>query len=335
MSRRQEFERIVIEVREECHAGVFDKCWRKIQELHDHVWEQLKKEAMNLQVADVQKPKVQSVDGNGYHVRLPACGNGTGAQESPELFYLHVHKNAGHNIVRNLQIFVGDKKRELPWNFPSSEYMYFNESKAKRPNTTFSFTFARNPLTRFISSYTELEFLKQGRFPNNTSPKGTTARALDFIRGILREGFYNIHIKPQAYFHLNHYEKGGNPFDFIGRLEDFKNDWQQLENISNCTGKLGRWDYDLGKHPSQFDPDHAAAAMGDVIEDPHPSHWRSLGIDPQTGFDDGKFHKANIAMRELLLSSNGVALRVICLLLLPDFYILSYPLPAGCKHLSI
>lgn len=350
---RTELQNLAEGVRVACGAGDFITCTKTTQTLQDHVWDQLKNEAikLELQVSDMNKSALHKsalapADGDGLHVHFPACVNGSGKQDGPEFFYRHVPKIAGFNILMNMHRFAGEIEN-TDRNFPSPYYNLLNDSKAQYPNSTFAFTFARNPLTRFVSGYTELEVSNQTLLENFTNfTRGTRERALEFIKAVLRHGFHNYHIFPQVRFHLAHYANARSPFDFIGRVEHFANGWQHLENMSNCSGKLGPWKYNVGGHFSHRDPYRTTVAMKDVVKDPHPSAWYTLNIDPHMGFEDAinmytnttqtsKVHKDSLAMRELLLSSDGIALRVVCLLLLPDFYILSYPLPSGCKDLNV
>jgi len=277
--------------------------------------------------------------GNGLHVTIPACNK----QDAPELFYRHVPKCAGFNILENLHHFAGHQASIIR-NFDNrTGYDYFNEKVKRRPNATFAFTFARHPITRFVSGYTQLEVLREVDIDAEAAgrlERGTRERAAEFIRSVLRKGFYNYHVAPQVQFYAWHYRGGGLPFDFIGRVEDFASGWRHLENMTGCSGKLSKWDYTLGYHKSQADPYSTTKAMRGLVDDESPAAWFDLGVDLNGTKSDttagvSKLHTDSLAMKELLLAQDGVALRVVCLLLLPDFYLLSYPLPKGCEHLKV
>jgi hypothetical protein len=125
-----------------------------------------------------------------------------------------------------------------------------------------TFTFVREPLSHFLSGFTELTFREQkgravidDRFAEET---------LTSILGghCPRWGCGNVpHVFP-----MSGVLAAGWEFDWVGRLEEASTEWEALAKLS-AIPQVQLVDIDVHKddHPSSSDPQGARAAMGAVL----------------------------------------------------------------------
>ena len=125
------------------------------------------------------------------------------------------------------------------------------------------FTFVRDPVARFISGYTEVEW-RYGAEPANEAQRrqgpvfqkrfkharGTPERFREFVAGLVEgkmQTFSEIfHIKPQVVRMVG--PLGGQPM-VVGRLEDFPRSWRALQaHLDIPPDAQAEFDFSLCRH---------------------------------------------------------------------------------------
>ncbi|CAJ1425443.1 unnamed protein product [Effrenium voratum] len=145
--------------------------------------------------------------------------------------------------------------------------------------------------------------------------RGSSDRGKAFFEEFLRNAInYDGHVKPQSEF-LAPVAGCGVPLDFIGRTERFAQDWRKLLAALHCDIATLPFDSSLGLHPNDNQDKTAlqqgALSLFKVASDSH------------------------MAMEAAMAENGGAYLRGLCWLLLPDFAILDYDLPEGCREGSL
>lgn len=173
------------------------------------------------------------------------------------------------------------------------------------------FTFVRDPVARFISGYTEVEW-RYGAEPANEPQRrqgpvfqkrfkharGTPERFREFVAGLVEGEMQTFsemfHIKPQVVRMVG--PLGGQPM-VVGRLEDFPRSWRALQaHLDIPPDARAEFDFSLCRHETSNDPFGTAEAAR-----------AALKADPDL----------------------QVAL---CAILLPDFLAYGYALPEACEN---
>ena len=201
---------------------------------------------------------------------------------------------------------------------------------------TFTFTFAREPLARFISGYSEAAWRYKDRFSNlchcyefvkQLHKQNWAAAATAFVHDVVdgRVGMCcgeqdtDLHFKPQSALVLAAMAKAQVPWsglDFTGRLEALDDEWRRIGSLvyPDTPSLAARWPPFDDK---MWDTPWHRAHPGD----PHPETHTNA---------------ARTAMSELIASSlsgaQNVYRRTLCRILLPDYLCFGslYPLPADC-----
>tara|TARA_R100000008_G_scaffold372_2_gene330 strand:- start:20025 stop:20912 length:888 start_codon:yes stop_codon:yes gene_type:complete len=111
----------------------------------------------------------------------------------------------------------------------------------------FKFGFVRNPYDRLFSAYKMFRAFDSD--PMETASKG--ALVFDsFVEQVYTNTFKDNHIKNQSFFLPKHHN-----VDFVGRFENFENDWKRLENeIGICFVEevINRQPLSLGRNNASF-----------------------------------------------------------------------------------
>jgi hypothetical protein len=124
-----------------------------------------------------------------------------------------------------------------------SEIWKYKAFDKKKFNQYYKFTFVRNPWDRLVSAFF---FLKAG----GRNPKDTEwARKHiynyesfeNFVlslknKKVRKKILSHQHFRPQWHYIVD--ENGNTPFDFIGRIENFKNDFESIKAQLGLTGDL-------------------------------------------------------------------------------------------------
>lgn len=195
-------------------------------------------------------------------------------------------------------------------------------------SNSLSFTFVRDPLTRFVSGYSEINNRLE-LFHNHSEnicgdevrtyeayELSSSDRALAFIKDILtgnlkRECWVNWHVFSML-APMRDYNHHVGSMGFVGRLETFDKDWAHLKSLANAS--LPAWDSECGSH-SQSDARSGYA----------PREAMKGIILPQLSSNLMTKH----AMRHLLARQRNVSLLLHCSILLPDYECLGYVNPIG------
>ncbi|CAE7528872.1 unnamed protein product [Symbiodinium natans] len=190
----------------------------------------------------------REIDGEEFIGELH--GPCTGAQS---VYYRHVWKAAGQTIFRNLErmstpiLQAGLRYPEFCKDFQADRSM-------KKPGI--SFTFVRDPLSRFFSGYAEIEhrlaagFADYLHLQDDLQPfaRGTRERGRAFLEAFLRNAInHDGHVKPQSEF-LAALGNCGVATDFVGKTESFQQDWARLVASLGCPA--APFDGSLGLHPN-------------------------------------------------------------------------------------
>lgn len=155
--------------------------------------------------------------------------------------------------------------------------VYFNAKQRRFP-----FTFVRDPLMRFISAMTEVEYRSQKAIRSQQkdiqlpfqSPLGSTARFQEFVKMILASGGSKLLFKQHRDIEIQHVAPAigtlilGHKIEGkalrLYRVEDFENDWRRLAR-DTALPQLGsiyknRTQSPWTEHPSSKDPHRTTAA---------------------------------------------------------------------------
>eukprot|EP00438_Fugacium_kawagutii_P008507 Skav210959 [mRNA] locus=scaffold713:358424:359458:+ [translate_table: standard] len=205
----------------------------------------------------------------------------------------HIFKAAGFTACSNLQ--------KVTTGFRPQAYLELCNSFHSTNLRHRAFTFVRNPISRFLSGYVEIDFRTRSglQWPIFDSlaellreyPAGSPLRAAAFFKEFLRSGIdANGHVRPQLEF-LQPLSGCSLPMDFIGKTEQAEEHWAKLFAMQNET-------------VPKFDSLLAVHSHGDRDED---------------------------AMKTFLASSPKYT-RALCWIYLGDFAVFEYELPDECQQ---
>eukprot|EP00927_Polykrikos_kofoidii_P081131 TRINITY_DN7829_c0_g2_i1.p1 TRINITY_DN7829_c0_g2~~TRINITY_DN7829_c0_g2_i1.p1 ORF type:complete len:362 (+),score=32.96 TRINITY_DN7829_c0_g2_i1:92-1177(+) len=202
------------------------------------------------------------------------------------------------------------------------------------------FTFVREPLERFVSGYSEINFKAYdcqvgGDF--QTYPLDSTERAKQFIADLLgsrfnRECWVPYHIFSQ----LGPVHTAPSHLDYIGRLENLENGWLAVGGLVGIT--MPPWDSVCGAHPSTdaesgFAPRDAMGSLltniSQLAESSEPSlvsESLASSIASLADMESLSIVSAESQMRRFL-DVSGAGLVLACSVFLPDYICFQYPLP--------
>lgn len=206
----------------------------------------------------------------------------------------------------------------------------------KSITSRYPFTFTRDPIARFVSGYTEIEYrlsVKKNfiHYLPLFSRVGTIERFKEFIRMIINsEGSHSLfrnrnteleHIAPQigVIFSASKVEKKKLN---IYQLEKFKDEWARLSKESGLPELLDSLDNDqLASHHSSKDPNGTKSAAYKLL---NPALNKATTCNSSTNISSMK------ETDDLLYNISYHYLRAICRIYLPDFTCLHHDLPQAC-----
>ena len=251
--------------------------WRQAK-----LWNRARK-LLDLAVADGEAlvdPKQKDVARRFY----TQCGLQNLALMNGNSVYVRIPKNGNNNIRCNLASFPGEQE-ELKC-LRQVDGLKLVSSGVK------VWTFVREPISRFVSGYTEVEFR------NRDDPKvqehfkhklGTKERFREYVVSML-DG-HRVH----AIFHTYSQSWIGTTFPVLnaGKIENMEEDWSSLQVWLGLRA-LQPFNKNCSTHPTSSDPLATSAAARQALEE-----------DP-------------------------ALLNALCALLLPDFLNFHYQLPSAC-----
>jgi len=200
--------------------------------------------------------------------------------------------------------------------------------------TPYTFTFVREPLSHYVSGFSEKASRAAARRDATSMPcamafhPGMTpqAQASAFLEDTLFGRIYScrprqpddLHVFPQATFVSQAMQQRkahhGAQIDFIGRLEHFDEGWQEL--TTRITGVPHEY------HPNTF-LKTVRTGPGQTLT---KSWHETLGTTAHRGSDKDSGFLPRAAMAETAYEYE----LALCLILLPDFACFSFPLPPTC-----
>ena len=215
------------------------------------------------------------------------------SRKGTKMAFRHIFKAAGDTAFANLQ--------QVTTGFAQQTYSQLCNAFHSTGQKHRAFTFVRDPISRFISGYGEIEYRARTglEWPDFDSfakllsgyPVGSSDRAAAFFEEFLRTGIdVNGHVRPQLEF-LQPLSGCPLPMDFIGKTEHLVEHWEKLFAMQNET--VPKFDSLLAEH----------------------SHGER---DKQ-------------AMKTFLASS-AKYVRALCWLYLGDFAVFEYELPDECRQ---
>ena len=233
---------------------------------------------------------------------------------SIELCYLRVYKSGND--------FVCDNMRRNPRLGEILEKQRRPEAMQCPLEPQLAFTFVREPLTHFVSGFSELMFRlahpeqfvsrvqlafngydAQGvRFHKARLGDAPEAFILDFIDGKFKGGFASaaeVHAWPQVAF-LSQHVRAGFSVGMIADLDDSASGWSELGRTLAERGYRGDW----------------------PALDPH--------LGQHTSTDRASNNSMRVRMEELLRQKPAY-LEAMCRVMLPDYVCLAYELPSECR----
>jgi len=272
------------------------KCWTSMNDFRRLAHTQMKYWASHHGLMQTNSmcdvPPVRHWQSGGGVRANVKCGF-NGHEES--FFFRHNWKVGGLAIEANLcdNAECTEFRGENDW-WLNSRCKQYDDLKPHYHPTLF--TFVRDPIAKFVAGYKEMSTRQENvtsyrRLRNATL--GTPQHALQFLDAVFHGTCDNPHVLSQAYILMN--KACESKFDFIGKLENFEDDWATLSRKGGCTTKLG-W-FEDPKHESQ---------------------------DPQ-------YKKYEVAMRNALTMNNNALFKALCWWMLPDFAIFDYDLPPECS----
>ena len=284
-AQSQKLTTLLLEVRKEC-LGATSSCLPVLEKLRLAAWPHVQAETnvtstpwmpgWSLEPLSDQDAQVSGVSRKGT-----------------KLAFRHIFKAAGFTAYANLQ--------QVTTGFRSQAYVDLCNAFHSTDKRHRAFTFVRDPISRFISGYGEIEYrtrtgLEWPDFDSlakllNGHPVGSPDRAAAFFEEFLRSGIdVNGHVRPQLEF-LQPLSGCSLPMDFIGKTERAEEHWAKLFAMQNET--VPKFDSLLAEH----------------------THGER---DKQ-------------AMKTFLASS-AKYVRALCWLYLGDFAVFEYELPDECRQ---
>ena len=284
-AQSQKLGALLLEVRKECFRAT-SSCLPVLDKLRLAVW-----------------PHVQAEINGSFSPWMPGwnseplfdadCQPGGVSRTGTKMAFRHIFKAAGFTTIANLQ--------QVTTGFGPQAYLDLCNAFHSTDLKHRAFTFVRDPISRFISGYSEIDYrtriVKDWPLLHSLAkllreyPVGSSVRAAAFFEEFLRSGIdVNGHVRPQLEF-LQPFSGCSLPMDFIGKTERAEEHWAKLFAMQNETAP--KFDSLLAVH----------------------SHGQR---DKQ-------------AMKTFLASS-AKYIRALCWLYLGDFAVFEYELPNECQE---
>eukprot|EP00434_Breviolum_minutum_P028420 symbB.v1.2.025142.t1/scaffold2424.1/size79531/4 len=267
-----------------------------------------------------------------------SCSDGS---DDLVLFYRHIWKAAGHSIFENLEraghIDNGAASAAGNLSFKVIGSLEFCGNFDPRNSRHFAFTFVRDPISRFLAGYSEIEKRVREQRPGFQSliktleqyPAGSVLRATAFFQEFLKNGINGDgHVKPQVEY-LGQSQGCSIPMRFVGRVENITIDWPRMFHDAHCDQR--NFDTALGLHPN--DP-RDRSSMEALIRNPSEEYgpFALASTDEVTSAATSLQKREVASMQEVLTKSSALHLRTLCWIYLPDFAVFRYEPPQLCQE---
>eukprot|EP00438_Fugacium_kawagutii_P014599 Skav226992 [mRNA] locus=scaffold2341:266761:269571:+ [translate_table: standard] len=254
-------------------------------------------------------------------------------QANYTLYLMHVWKAAGWATMENLKA-IGKDYVEVPslqdtgLRLPQADYNWceqldLDSVSSKRRST---FTFVREPLSRLISGYAEIERTYKGREYSflRREPAGDLARAKVFMNRFFQDGeLYNGHVTPQSEYFAPFSSECSLPIDFVGKTEQIERDWQRFLESKRCfpASKIP-FSNELGQHPTKSAQAEVEEALTQFL------NISLLSVNTETT----STLASKASLHKVLRSEGAAYLKAFCWLLLTDYVMFDYDLPKECDQ---
>eukprot|EP00435_Cladocopium_sp_Y103_P071620 s321_g38.t1 len=238
---------------------------------------------------------------------------GGGQSHGVAMYFRDVFKAVGLNLFANLQQVTTGFKR-----IPYSQLC--NEFRHTDPLRRTAFAFVRDPISRFMSGYEELEFRSRSGLSWPTynflakllkgHSVGSPERAVAFLEEFIRSGINtNGHVRPQTELLLPAHACSM-PMNVIGKVEQLEEDWARIFQLQNQTAP-------------PFDNSLA-------VDFHEPRDRLAMKMAFGLAMADGSETRAAFSRN---LTRNGARyLRALCWLFLADYGVFDYELPDECQQ---
>jgi len=250
------------------------------------------------------------------------------------LFYRHIWKAAGHSIFENLR---ADGNRAAPNAFKNIGSAEFCANFDPRNSRHFAFTFVRDPISRFLAGYSEIEKRVREQRPGFESliktleqyPAGSVLRATAFFQQFLKDGINGDgHVKPQVEY-LGQSQGCSVPMHFVGRVENITIDWPRMFHDAHCDHP-GSFDTAIGLHPN--DPKDRSSMEALIWPPQEYQPFVLASTDEVTSAATSLQRREVASMQEVLTKTSALHLRTLCWIYLPDFVVFRYEPPQLCQE---
>mmetsp|Transcript_37112 Transcript_37112/g.75809 ORF Transcript_37112/g.75809 Transcript_37112/m.75809 type:complete len:384 (-) Transcript_37112:49-1200(-) len=259
-----------------------------------------------------------------FHPQVVKAKMNCSGQTNYTMFLLHMWKSAGWASMENLERVANSYTMVEAFEDDYAWCEKLGLDQVPREQRS-SFTFVRDPLSRLISGYAEIErTYKGGRYDFlKKAESGTMARAKIFMDRYFEDGaIYNGHVKPQSEYFAPFSPNCGLPIDFIGKTEHILDDWKRFMESKQCDAANTPFSNDLGQHPTEGNHKEALTKFFNFAGS------RLLSVDTHVT-STSKQHMQNIKM--VLHSDDFAYLRAFCWLLFSDYVMFDYDLPEKCN----
>lgn len=248
-------------------------------------------------------------------VKAKMSCNGVG---NHTMFLLHMWKSAGWSSMDNLKAVSNgyDVIQAFEDNYAWCEQLGYNGISQDQRS---SLTFVREPLSRLISGYAEIErTYKAGRYDFlKQAEEGSRERAKIFMDRFFEDGaIYNGHVKPQSEYFAPFSSRCALPIEFVGKTETISEDWKKFMESKHCDAASTPFSNDLGQHPTD---DGFKNAMENFFNE-----ISLLAVDATS--------TSALRLKSVLDADGYAYLRALCWLLLSDYVMFDYDLPEHCDE---
>lgn len=302
---KKELAQLLVEIKPAC-LEASDECLPKLQQLRRGIRPYVQELISDF--SDHWEPNAIRADVVKADLLKPCAG------AKHTMVYMHIWKSAGFALIRN----VRSASRNF-YRVQNNKTLCQEIEKIPLQHRS-TFTFVREPLSRFISGYAEIEqWAEKWGFTWLTQyPKGFATRAAIFLNHFFQTGVNgNGHVRPQIEFLAPSPDSCPFHMDFIGRTEHITEDWAKFMESQKCSG-APPFNNGMGQHPTK-DEDRLAMNEGLGLS--------FMALEAQsTLFSAAAEHE----MRHLL-KTNSSYLRAFCYISLPDYVTFDYDLPPECN----
>eukprot|EP00435_Cladocopium_sp_Y103_P024637 s1118_g6.t1 len=309
-------------------------------------------------VRNLLGPQYQGFDPVDFHPQVAKAQLRCSARDDHSMVYMHVWKAAGYSLMENLRSIGSNYEAVDSFEDDFNWCENIDLANLKRRTT---FTFVREPLSRFISGYAEIDRIYLGpRYEFfHQAEEGTLKKAQLFAERFFQDGLiFNGHVKPQSEYFAPFSPGCRLPIDFVGKVEHLSEDWRTLLESSSCIAAKIPYDNSLGQHPTEPKERQAMADMLESETNASETNASTTNANASTTNATAEFYVRDTSDRDNMTMSSYVRdrdnmtrssnhlqtvlhkkdfafLRAFCWISLPDYVMFDYDLPRQCDDPEI